>query len=328
MRRRLVPAIAVVGMILVVAAGAVGGWRLWRDWRSPMDGGGLVLRYRVDVERRYDPALTAAAAVERTAAIMRSRLEKLDVRGNVVVRDGGLEVQLPGVQRHDDGARIGMIQRALGRSGRLEFKIVDDGSSFMRQLVARADRSRVDVRNDGWSEKDNPDKKHEDQFLSARDQATLRASLAELAPVVPKDHELLLAGSGHAGEDPYWRTYYVFARTELDNDYITDAELSWDQDTGTPEIALAFDSVGAEKLASSSGKNVGRKLAIVLEGRVESAPVLEGAITGGRARITMGGLGSHDQLIEDAKTLVAVLRIGGLPAPLLLESVDQVTPRR
>ena len=74
-----------------------------------------------------------------------------------------------------------------------------------------------------------------------------------------------------------------------------------------------------------TGENIGRKMAILLDDKINSAPVIEGRI-GARGRITLGGFGDPFQLQQEAKDLVAVLRSGALPAPLRKTFETQVGP--
>ena len=67
-------------------------------------------------------------------------------------------------------------------------------------------------------------------------------------------------------------------------------------------------------------------MAIILDNKVNSAPVLQSRIGGGRARITLGGFKDPMKLQQEAKDLVAVLRAGALPAPLRKTFETQVGP--
>ncbi|MGZ3408015.1 MAG: protein translocase subunit SecD, partial [Polyangia bacterium] len=115
-------------------------------------------------------------------------------------------------------------------------------------------------------------------------------------------------------------------RAELTGEYIQDAEVSWDQQTGRPEVSLTFDHEGAVLFEKATSASIGRKMAIILDEKVNSAPVIEGRIGGGHARITMGGFSDPFQLQNEAKDLVAVLRTGALPAPLKKTHQMQVGP--
>ena len=72
---------------------------------------------------------------------------------------------------------------------------------------------------------------------------------------------------------------------------------------------------GASRMADLTGRNIGKRMAIVLDDRVESAPVIQGQI-GARGRITLGAYLDRNELLQEAKDLVVVLQAGALPAPL------------
>ena len=75
-------------------------------------------------------------------------------------------------------------------------------------------------------------------------------------------------------------------------------------------VGLEFNSEGADKFADLTAKNIGRQIAIVLDGEVLTAPVVQEAITGGRAQI------SGSRSIEDAERLAILLRSGSLPVKI------------
>ena len=75
-------------------------------------------------------------------------------------------------------------------------------------------------------------------------------------------------------------------------------------------VGLEFNSAGADKFADLTAKNIGKQIAIVLDGEVLTAPVVQEAITGGRAQI------SGSRSIEDAERLAILLRSGSLPVKI------------
>ncbi|WP_243546440.1 protein translocase subunit SecD [Pseudodesulfovibrio tunisiensis] len=95
----------------------------------------------------------------------------------------------------------------------------------------------------------------------------------------------------------------------LTGEYIKDAQVRFDQ-FNTPYVALNFNTRGGTIFARLTGENVNKRMAIVLDGKVYSAPVIQEKIAGGRASIT----GSFDK--EEATDLAIVLRAGSLPAPI------------
>ncbi len=104
--------------------------------------------------------------------------------------------------------------------------------------------------------------------------------------------------------------YVLEKKPVLTGEFIRDAQVRFDQNDNQPYVSLSFDSIGAEHFAKITQKNRGRRLAIVLDGKVQSAPVIREAITGGEASIS--GLFT----LDEASNLALVLRSGALPAPI------------
>ncbi len=104
--------------------------------------------------------------------------------------------------------------------------------------------------------------------------------------------------------------YVLEKKPVLTGEFIRDAQVRFDPNDNQPYVSLSFDSVGADRFAKITQKNRGRRLAIVLDGKVQSAPVIREAITGGEASIS--GLFT----IDEASNLALVLRSGALPAPI------------
>lgn len=114
--------------------------------------------------------------------------------------------------------------------------------------------------------------------------------------------------------------YPVEDRVALDGEHLTDARAGFDQRTREPLVSFRFDSVGARKFAEITEANVGRPFAIVLDGKVLSAPVIREPITGGSGQI------SGSFTVEETSTLSALLRAGALPAPLTVIEERTVGP--
>jgi preprotein translocase subunit SecD len=108
----------------------------------------------------------------------------------------------------------------------------------------------------------------------------------------------------------------VFRKVELTGDYIQEARTAIDTQFNRPYVSLNFDSKGAQLFGDLSANNVGKRMAIMLDDTVKSAPVFNEAIPGGRAQITMGGMQSYNEILRDSEDLVIVLRHGALPAPI------------
>jgi preprotein translocase subunit SecD len=110
-------------------------------------------------------------------------------------------------------------------------------------------------------------------------------------------------------KDQQGQPYTVEDPPLMTGDAVDDARVDFDPN-GQVEVALRMTSAGADDFARITSENVGRQLAIVLDGVVYSAPVIRSAITGGQASIS-GGFST-----EEARRLKIVLKAGALPAPL------------
>jgi len=104
--------------------------------------------------------------------------------------------------------------------------------------------------------------------------------------------------------------YLVKSKALMTGDIISDAQVSIDPDMNEPYVSLTFNNIGARVFEKVTGENVKKRLAIVLDGNVYSAPVIQEKISGGKAQIT----GRFS--MEDAQDLSIVLRAGALPAPV------------
>ncbi len=101
--------------------------------------------------------------------------------------------------------------------------------------------------------------------------------------------------------------------------YITDARVVYDE-FGQPYVSLSFNNRGARIFERVTGDNVKKRLAIVLDGKIHSAPVIQEKITGGQASI------SGQFTDEEARDLAIVLRAGALPAPVNILEERTVGP--
>ncbi|MGE4193470.1 MAG: protein translocase subunit SecD [Pseudodesulfovibrio sp.] len=105
----------------------------------------------------------------------------------------------------------------------------------------------------------------------------------------------------------------------LTGEYVTDAQVRLDQ-WNTPYVSLTFNTRGAKVFTDLTTENVNKRMAIVLDGKVYSAPVIRERIAGGSASIT----GNFTR--EEARDLAVVLRAGSLPAPVTILEQRSVGP--
>jgi preprotein translocase subunit SecD len=229
------------------------------------------------------------------------------------------------------------VKRQIGRTAQLEFKICDDENTFMTEVAGKipADKkAEIKIKTSsfrkgkkggvaGYTYLESSDRKVLQKFLD---------SLPSLGLKLPKDREIVMGEAfgkddkGNDTPDKIWQTYFLISRAGLTGEYITDARVNFNERTSRPEVGLTFDHRGAELFGNISGDNVGKRMAIVLDGKVNSAPVLQERIGGGRAVITLGGMRGATEVQNEARDLAAVLRSGALPAPLRKTFERQVGP--
>ncbi|AAK23966.1 protein translocase subunit SecD [Caulobacter vibrioides] len=118
-------------------------------------------------------------------------------------------------------------------------------------------------------------------------------------------------------DDRYQAAYVVRKRALVSGDELVDSRQSFD-DRGAPAVSFKFNGSGSRKFGDATARNVGKRFAIVLDGRIISAPTINGAILGGSGIIT----GSFTA--ESASDLALLLRSGALPAPLKVEQQNTV----
>lgn len=146
---------------------------------------------------------------------------------------------------------------------------------------------------------------------------------------VPDDHQI-----GFELEEPppeakdqrkWWRTYYLESAVRLTGSAIQDATPTFDPNTNRPVVSLEFNRYGGRVFGDVTAQIAGMKFATILDDKVKSAPIINEAIRGGRAQITMGGSDATQQERE-RDDLVAVLKTGSLPAPLREETSSKLGP--
>ena len=127
--------------------------------------------------------------------------------------------------------------------------------------------------------------------------------------------EQIASGRAPAGTEfmPYMdapeQKVAVYTRVEVSGESLKDSQADFDQNN-MPVVSTVFDATGARRFAKLTTEHVGERFAIVLDGKVLSAPVIREPIPGGRGQIS-GGF-----TLQGAKDLAVLLRSGALPAPL------------
>lgn len=288
-------------------------------------------------------------SVEQARQTIENRIDEMGLREAAVrTRETDIIVEVPGASDADFERIVSIIER----TAQLKFQIEDDGSDFVQNLTdlpagfergteaVRAGEDRPPVLShyiytvgdapcpEGLAPKEGAATRDGQPLCGARERLLHYLRNLSNADRIPDDHELLIgryeAGQGEAIVSG-WRTHYLFRRADVTGDDLDDAQVGVDQRTQRPVVNFRMNANGARAMERLTGANVQRRMAIVLDGRVESAPNIESRI-GARGMITLGGYRDYNTLLNEAKDLVVVLRAGALPAPITPQNQNRIGP--
>jgi len=248
-------------------------------------------------------------AVDQAVKAIRNRVDKWGVSEPTIAKrgDSSILVQLPGYSNPEKAKEL------LGKTAQLEFKIVDDEDRSLTQLKDLAPGITLDwdrYEGAGGALVTSP-------FLRAKDGVELRKFVQGKAPAgkefgIQKVEERI-------ARETYYRTYLLDKKAGMTGEYITDARVAFDNSPGEgnrPYVQVSFNRTGAELFEKLTTANVKKRMAIVLDDSVDSAPIIQGPIPGGVCSIHLGGLKPINEILQEAKDLALVLKSGALPAPV------------
>ncbi len=224
-------------------------------------------------------------AVAQSLEIIRNRIDQFGVAEPVIIRQGEDEivVQLPGIKDPDRAMDL------IGQTAQLEFKLVaDDAGVDLTELINQA------VKSGQWKEGDS--RKQLNLSLQGR---------------LPKGTEIYYQRvidnqTKRESKVPILLNSQVLMTGEM----VKNAQVRIGGTFNEPYVSLDLTGRGGKIFGNITEKNVNKRLAIVLDEVVRSAPVIREKILGGSAQIS--GSFSH----EEATDLAIVLRVGALPAPV------------
>ena len=254
---------------------------------------------------------TKEYAMTQAIETIRQRVDALGVAEPSITRRGksDIVVQLPGLKEDD----VDRAKKLIGQTAQLEFRMVDDAgtNAFFNKFSGKLPEGfQLRIIDGGYRSVTHNDKEMLRRFFKGR--VDENHTVGYQRHIIYKDKINDIEDT----ERSYWKSYYVFKKVELTGDYIQEAQVAIDQRFNRPYVALNFDSKGADLFGELSANNVGKRMAIMLDDNVQSAPVFNEAIPGGRAQINMGAMQSYTEILSQSEDLVIVLRHGALPAPI------------
>ena len=277
--------------------------------------GGMQLLLEVD-KSRLSPA-EAKDAVERAREIINNRIDQFGVAEPLIQIEGQdrIAVQLPGLTDPERAKEL------IGKTALLEFKLVRSADE-QRTLYQRLDswlaaRRIVPSTDSALAKTPLTGLMIDNGFFRKEDVPTVQKLLATtgIDSLVPTDTQLLWGGEDEARSGMTGRSLYVLKKdAELTGGSVASAEAAVGLESTNPGawgVSMKMTPKGRADFARVTGNNVGRQLAIILDGVVQSAPFIRDRIPSGDASITGG---SFD--VNTARDLAIVLRAGALPVKL------------
>jgi preprotein translocase subunit SecD len=248
-------------------------------------------------------------AVDQTIKTITNRIDKMHVTEPSITKRGDdqVQVQLPGFANPEEAKAL------IGRTAQLEFQMCDDDNDFLTKLTDLP--SWMTLQTSGFQRQNGG---FNQDFYVEFDEEHLQEARQYFVGKVPSGSVVKYGKLfAPAGQTAKWRTYTLKAEVALTGDDLVNAQVAM----GSPEqpqpyVGIEFSPTGRALFGELTTKNVGKRMAIVLEDVVDSAPVINEPITGGNASITMGGSRTRDEMIKDANSLALVLKAGALPAPI------------
>ncbi len=308
--------------------------------RTP-DGRTMVFKMRSSVGSQI-----RERAVSQAKDIIGRRVDELGLREAAVSsRDEDIIVEVPG----EDEKSFSTIREIISQTARLEFKLLDDDTDFFggiqkevkdaslpEGLEFRMENAPVGKDAEG----ENRTKQNTFAFLTKLPKETTTQTLQRMREWVgtldvPADREVGFEVEKRVvdevtlrEEESGIRTFFLKSRAEITGDMIREAVAQPEQSQGGMggwHVSLTFTDAGGRIFERITGANIKRRFAIILDGRISSAPVIQSRIAGGHGQITMGS-GDPEAQLRDSKNLELVLRSGALPAPISPSNEQRIGP--
>jgi preprotein translocase subunit SecD len=314
--------------------------------------GGMHLALEIDQSQQQ--VADVADALDRALRVVRSRIDEFGVAEPIIQRvgDSRITVELPGIDDRDRATAV------VQRSAFLRFQITDRTQALERVaprldaivrerglqrtattaagdtarnalaglLTAVTDTAAADSVPTGPSGPFrtliSPGSLPGQYFVAMKDVRELDRYLADSAVrnALPPGKVIRWGADSASISTAWYRPLYVLdSRDIITGEYLVDAKPEQDPMEGA-KVTFQLNNEGGRRFRNETGRNIGNNMAIVLDDRVMSAPVIQGAI-GTRGQITMGG-----RDIQAAQDLALVLRAGALPVPLVVVEARNIGP--
>lgn len=238
-------------------------------------------------------------SVTKSIEVIRNRIDEFGVTEPEITSQGKdrIVVQLPGVKD---------IERAkdlIGKTAKLEFKMVNDETpaATLDEWLKKAEGAGIVYKKGErfslYVEKLN-------EFL-----------VKDLPSGYVVAFQKVVSKNQASDEDSLRVPYLVDQFPRITGDDLQDASVQIDNQKNEPYVSMVFKSAGAKRFEEVTGENIGKRMAVILDGNVYTAPTIQAKIGGGHAQITLGA-GNFNKIMEQARDIALVLRAGALPVQL------------
>lgn len=280
--------------------------------------GGMHLILEVDKSKLTEEE--AKGATDRALEILRNRIDQFGVTEPSIEKQGRdrVVIQLPGIADRERAKRL------IGKTAQLEFRLVEEAERT-HQILQRIDKSLGEAEGDTMLRPllSSVEYLGVDFVVVEEKVPAVRKMLgsSEAGLLIPPDEEFSWGKRKESAGYTYLPLLLVKKEASLTGAAIVDARPGPGGDPGEVKVDLTMTRRARGRWAQITGANVGRRIAIVLDGVIQSAPVVRERIATGASQITMGGA-----RMEEARDLAIVLKAGALPAPVKIAEERSVGP--
>ncbi len=306
-----------------------------------------------DLLKRLDDE--SGTAVERAMQIVRNRVDQYGVSEPSIQKQGArrILVELPGVSKEAE------VRQLLQGTALLEFKLLKDPEIALKVMdsvdkylagqglsdsaradtlaAAKKDTSLLPLPEEQLKTEEQAAKEHPfffiarpnqegngEVYVAEQDKEKVKRVLSnpDVRRLVPADFQFVWSAKPAFISEgkKYFTMYSIKREAELTGGVIVNARATIDPNFNTPIVTMEMNAEGSREWARITGANINKRIAIVLDSSVFSAPVVRSKIIGGNSQIE--GM----ENIEEAKLLEIVLKAGALPAPVQIIEQRSVGP--
>lgn len=289
-------------------------------------------------------------AVTRAMEIIRNRVDQYGVSEPSIQRQGSrrIIVELPGIAKEEEAKQLlqgtALLEFRLVKDPEFTYQIMERIDKALAKVLAAGNDSLLAELSDTTKKSDttaaadttqkqlteeefkqqhpffsvallDPQGRSADAFVKEDDRNKILRwlSLPEIKKEIPDNVEFVFSAKPISTTQDGKKVYFMYLvnkQPELTGGVVTNAVATLDPNISAPIVNMEMNSEGAVEWARITGANIGKRIAIMLDGKVFSAPVVRGKIPGGRSQIE--GM----ENLDEAKLLEIVLKAGALPAPV------------